>query len=49
MNLTLGLRALLLLTFVAASTVMIVTPELIVGAGAGKTPALNAVVALSPA
>lgn len=43
MNITLGLRALALLAFVAASTAVIVKPELIGGARAPQ--ALNSVVA----
>jgi hypothetical protein len=41
MNLHLGLRALALLAFVAASTVVIVKPELIGGATASHSPAFN--------
>lgn len=45
MNLSLGLRALALLAFVAASTAVIVQPELI---GGGAPQRLNSVVALGP-
>ena len=41
MNLHLGLRTLALLAFVAASTAVIVKPELIGGASASQAPALN--------
>jgi hypothetical protein len=41
MNLHLGLRTLALLAFVAASTTVIVKPELIAGAGAAHGPTLN--------
>ena len=43
MNLHLGLRALALLAFVVASTVVIVKPDLIGGAKASLSPALNTV------
>jgi len=46
MNITLGLRALALLAFVAASTAVIVHPELIGGADGGDSPIVTAVVAL---
>lgn len=41
MNLHLGLRALAVLALVAASTAVIVKPELIGGAKASQAPALN--------
>jgi hypothetical protein len=41
MNLHLGLRALAVLALVAASTAVIVKPELICGAQASQAPALN--------
>lgn len=43
MKAQLGLRTLALLAFVAASTVVIVEPELIVGASAPQSPTLNTV------
>ncbi len=46
MNITLGLRAVTLLAFVAASTIVIVKPELIAGADAAGTQPLHTVVAL---
>lgn len=45
MNITLGLRALSLLVFVAASTAVIVAPELVGGADA--LDAIGALVAVS--
>lgn len=47
MNITLGLRALALLAFVAASTAVIVKPELIGGETAARTQTLHSVAALS--
>jgi hypothetical protein len=47
MKLTLGLRALALLAFVAASTTVILKPELTGGVGAADQQALSSVVALS--
>ena len=49
MNFTLGLRALALLAFVAASTIVISTPELLGSASAAESPSfiLQSVVALS--
>ena len=41
MNLHLGLRALAVLALVAASTAVIVNPELIGGARASQSPAFN--------
>lgn len=49
MNITLGLRALALLAFVAASTAVIVEPRLIGGAPAARTQTLHSVVALNHA
>ena len=46
MNIALGLRALALLAFVAASTAVIVNPEWIGGADGGNSPLVAAVVAL---
>ena len=46
MNVTLGLRALALLAFVAASTAVIVNPELIGGDEGGASPIVSAVVAV---
>ena len=46
MNLTLGFRALAVLAFVAASTIVILKPE-VVGGAASNTATLHAVVALS--
>jgi hypothetical protein len=45
MNITLGLRTLALLAFVAASTIVIVMPELI--GGTHPAPAFNAIVAVA--
>jgi hypothetical protein len=47
MNITLGLRALTLLAFVAASTAVIVVPELIGGASAADRDVLNLIVAIN--
>jgi hypothetical protein len=47
MKLTLGLRTLALLAFVAASTTVILKPELTGGAGAARQEALPSVLALS--
>lgn len=47
MNITLGLRALTLLAFVAASTAVIVVPELIGGAGAADTDVLDLIFAIN--
>lgn len=49
MNLHLGLRALALLAFVVASTVVIVKPELIGGAKASLAPAFNTVLVVGHA
>ncbi len=46
MNITLGLRAVTLLAFVAASTIVIVKPELIAGDDAVATQTLHKVVAI---
>jgi hypothetical protein len=43
MKLDIGLRTLALLAFVAASTIAIVRPELILGAAASGLPAINTV------
>jgi hypothetical protein len=43
MKLDIGLRTLALLAFVAASTIVIVKPELILGARASDMPPLNTV------
>lgn len=48
-NINLGLRALVLLAFVAASTAVIVKPELIGGEPASRIQSLHAVVALAHA
>jgi hypothetical protein len=42
MKLDIGLRTLALLAFVAASTLVIVQPDLILGVHAAHTPTLNA-------
>lgn len=47
MNITLGLRAVILLAFVVASTSVIVKPELIGGDSAVHTQPLHTVVAIS--
>lgn len=47
MNITLGLRALLVLAFVAASTAVIIEPELIGGPEAAGIQALELIVAIS--
>ncbi len=47
MNITLGLRALSLLAFVAISTAVIIQPELIGGAGAADQDTLQSIVAVS--
>ncbi|UUZ49010.1 hypothetical protein LP420_00100 [Massilia sp. B-10] len=47
MNITLGLRALTLLAFVAASTAVIVVPELIRGHAAADTDVLDLIFAIN--
>ena len=47
MNITLGLRALSLLAFVAISTAVIIKPELIGGAAAADLETLQSIVAVS--
>ncbi|MES2318978.1 MAG: hypothetical protein V4631_15980 [Pseudomonadota bacterium] len=47
MNITLGLRALSLLAFVAISTAVIIEPELIGGAAAADLETMQAMVAVS--
>ena len=47
MNITLGLRALSLLAFVAISTAVIIEPELIGGAAAADLETMQAMVAIS--
>jgi hypothetical protein len=47
MNITLGLRAVLLVAFVAAATAVIVEPELIGGVAAADLEALDLIVAIS--
>jgi hypothetical protein len=47
MNISLGLRTLAVLAFVAASTTVILKPELTGGAGAARLQALPAVAALN--
>lgn len=47
MTLQLGLRTLALLALVAASTAVLVKPELVGGPGAGTSPALAAVLAIA--
>lgn len=47
MNITLGLRALSLLAFVAISTAVIIEPELIGGAAAADLETLQSIVAIS--
>lgn len=47
MNIVPGLRALASLAFVAATTVVIVAPELLAGAQAAAAGTLNAAVAIS--
>ena len=47
MNITLGLRALGLLAFVAISTAVIIEPELIGGAAAAELETMHAKVAIS--
>lgn len=47
MNITLGLRALSLLAFVAVSTAVIIEPELIGGMAAADLDALDLIVAIS--
>jgi len=47
MNITLGLRALTLLAFVAASTAVIVAPDLIGGPSAADRDVLDLIVAIS--
>jgi hypothetical protein len=49
MNFPLGLRTLALLAFVAASTVMIVRPELATGAGAAHPPIANTLLVVGAA
>jgi hypothetical protein len=49
MKLDIGLRTLALLAFVAASTIVIVQPELIFGAHASHVPTLNTVLLLGRA
>lgn len=47
MNITLGLRALTLLAFVAVSTAVIIEPELIGGTAAAELETLQSIVAVS--
>jgi len=47
MNITLGLRALSLLAFVAVSTAVIIEPELIGGMAAADLDSLDPIVAIS--
>ncbi|SHG94740.1 hypothetical protein [Massilia sp. CF038] len=47
MNITLGLRALLLLAFVAASTTVIVAPGLVGGNNAADSDVLDLIVAIN--
>ena len=47
MNITLGLRALTLLAFVAISTAVIIEPELIGGAAAADLETMQSLVAVS--
>jgi hypothetical protein len=47
MNITLGLRALSLLAFVAISTAVIIEPELIGGTAAADLETMQAIVAIS--
>jgi hypothetical protein len=46
MNLQLGLRTLVLLTVVAASTVVLVNPELFGGASAATAPAIRSMLVI---
>lgn len=47
MNITLGLRALALLAFVAASTAVIIEPELLGGVAAAELETLDLILAVS--